>query len=301
MRRTCFAIMLVVLVAGVAIVAIPQEAEGQGTFIPVVSAAFDDSSKNADVTPGGSGNGIVKNTGTITCDSGSQTQVSASLTISAGGWGAAITPSSMTFPAGTSTRTFSITVRAPPGTSHKISQNIVVGGSWTGAEGLVGDVDQTSMIVFIDQYFKLILESDNPLTEIAPGDDLVFSMKIWNMGNDEDDFVIEIMNQKSLTDDGWTIPTVPKQTIEEKGVRPFKIQLTSPQDWTIWKNKVSALNVKVYSDKSRLTNPDAEVSMFYSLYVRQKGVYLPAYDPLIMVSGIAVAMLIFSRRRVEDL
>ncbi len=293
--------MLVVLVAAVAIIAIPQEAEGQGTIIPVVSAAFDDSSKNADVTPGGSGNGIVKNTGTISCDSGSQTQVTVALTISAGGWGAAITPSSMTFPAGTSSKPFSITVRAPPGTSHKVSQNVVVGGSWTGAEGLVGDVDSTSMIVFIDQYFKLILESDNPLTEINPGDDLTFSMKIWNMGNDEDDFVIEITNQKSLSDEGWTIPTVPKQTIEEKGVRPFKIQLTSPQDWTLWKNKVSPVNVKVYSDKSRLSNPDAEVFMMYSLYVRQKGVYLPAYDPLIMVSGIAVAMLVFSNRRMEDL
>jgi len=301
MRRICFAIMLVVLLAGLAILAVPQEAEGQ-TIIPVVQAGFDAASKSADVTPGGTANGVVQNTGTIVCNTGSQTQVSVNLQVTAGGWGAAITPSSMTFLAGSSTeQDFAITVRAPPGTSHKVSQNVVVGGSWTGAQGLVGDVDSTQMIVFIEQYFKLILESDNPLTEIAPGDDLTFAMKIWNMGNDEDDFVIEIMNQKSLTDDGWTIPTVPKQTIEEKGVRPFKIQLTSPQDWTIWKNKVSSVNVKVISEKSRLSNPDAEINMEYSLFVRQKGVYLPAYDPLIMVSGIAVAMLIFSRRRVEGL
>ncbi len=259
-----FALILFVIIFSLSMMFFIQPAEGQ-TIIPVVNAQFDDSSKTADVEPGNPSGGIVKNTGTIHCDCGSQPQVDVSLTISAGGWGAAITPSSMTFVwGGEEEKPFSVTIAAPEGTSHKVAQNVIVGGSWTGSLGLVGDVDETSMIVFVEQYFDLVLELDEP-ESIAPGGGGNISFQIFNLGNDEDDFIVDVDNLADLARDGWSIPTIGKLTIEEKGARRISIYVSAPDEEDTYHFEIT-----VTSEKSRLANPDDERSASLDVFVEVK-------------------------------
>jgi hypothetical protein len=227
-RHIVIVLAIAFALSGILVIGLSDNCAGQTTIIPVVQASNDNPSTNANVEPGNPSNGVVTNTGTITCDCGSQPQVDVDLTIEAGGWGATIVPSSMTFTwGGEDTQAYSVTVRAPPGTSHKVSQNVVVGGHWTGSLGLVGDVDESTFIIFIDQYFDLTLEQEGP-DKMKPRASGNISITIWNGGNDEDDFIIEVDNLQELANSGWKIPTVPRQTIEEKGIRPIRISITAP-------------------------------------------------------------------------
>jgi len=259
-KYVCAAVVMLVITLGMLMTA------NAGAQTPIVTASFDQSSRTANVEPGNPTNGSVSNTGVINCDVGNRSRVTVNLAVAGGNWTASISPTSQVyFTGGPTQQNFDITVHAPIGTSHKVSQNVVVGGNWTADDNSTGEIGQSSMIVFIEQYFSIEVEPVEDLK--AKGkEEITIEVTVWNDGNDEDDFILEIANQMSLTNSGWYIPTIPKLTIAEKESGDVDILLTAPS-----KSGTFDIELIVISERSRLNNPDQEKNATVTIRIKVDG------------------------------
>lgn len=293
MRRSFLGLGLMVMVTILMIGGLGDIASGQ--IMPSFTWQME-TSKNVDVSPGSSG--TVTFTGTLTVNSGSQPQLMCYLEVQVAGWGSTISPSVAVVASPEATETFqvSVTVVAPIGAPRQV-KDVVVSGRWESGAGLAGTIPNQKMVALVMPYYMMDVSSSNPTVQVNPGDAITFNLKISNQGNDQDRYRVSVANLKSLSDDGWSVPTIGTVTLLSKEEKSIQIRVETPQDWTVWKNELKGIQVVVTSEFSELAGAEVPVTYQYTLYCRQKGMYLPAYDPLILVSGIAVAMLLFGGRR----
>jgi len=268
-----------------AVLACSTVAEGQNETAHV-EAHFDHSSKNADVEPGSPTNGIVINTGYVIVTNQTEPEIFVCLNVSAGGWGAAITPSSSTegyyWHNMGEKHPFQITVRVPPGTSHKVSQTVVVGGTWSG-NVTSGNVDSTACIIFIEQYSKLIPEYE-PMVTVKAGERFSIPITFWNMGNDEDDVTLEIKNSVQLERRDWDLDTIPKQLIGEKGSIVVHIKGTAPS-----MDDVAELEIRTVG--CRLHGPSSLPPMM-TIMVTARREIRPVYDWILLVLMLGPVLVV---------
>jgi len=278
---------LILLILLILVVNLLTGAQGQNETAHV-EAHFDHSSKNADVEPGNPTNGIVINTGYVIVTNQTEPEIHVNLNVSAGGWGAAMTPSSSTSADGYywhnmgEKHPFQVTVRAPPGTSHKISQKIVVGGTWHG-NVTSGKVEPTICIIFIEQYFKLLSEYELMVT-VKAGERFSIPITFWNMGNDEDDVILEIKNSVQLERRDWDLDTIPKQTVAEKGSIVIHIEGTAPS-----MDDVAELEIRTVG--CRLHGPSSLPPMM-TIMVKARREIRPVYDWILLVLMLGPVLVV---------
>ena len=285
-------IMIMVLMLGSLFVYLPpeeneKEADAVGSAAITINLA--QKKQTAYVAPGQEG--IVTFTGEVTAQipwSPSIQYCIVSMEASAGGWVVSIPPP-LIFSKQTRTQSFAMTVQVPPETSHFTQGQLEVSGRWTYSPGrLTGTISTTSAIIVVDQYYQFSVGCEKPYVEVAPGNSLGFRVRLINEGNANDKLRMEITNLKELSDEGWTVQlSQDKFQVPEKQERILTVSVTTPVQWHPWLNEVTVINLKTISSQAESLGKASDISN-YSLYVRQRGVAIPGFEPTFAIIALAL-------------
>jgi hypothetical protein len=266
----------------------PVEA-GPLTTVQIIMNA--PATKEVDVSPGATG--VVSFTGTVEVISYSDPlPLTVSLSASVPGAAASLSPAGMVFQGSAEQeRQFQLDVTVPLLTpfmpiKFQISGTFNQGGS-------TGQCTPGEGQIIVTQFQRLTIFSELPLIETGPGTTAVFSIRVENTGNFEDEVRFEITNFDKMSDKGWTIPLLPKTTIPRLEPKVFSLPVTLPHDWTIWTDKVETIQIRVISTSS----PGESVFEDYPVFVRVRGIYIPGFEPVLVLIGLAVMAAMIKRKR----
>jgi len=212
------------------------------------------------------------------------------------GWPVVISPQTIPF-INPSTQRFQVTVIVPPSTSSLLTGNVIVTGS-AKAPGLAPIVAAASAVVTVDQYFDLTIEAESPLRQVKPGELTYNVINVYNDGNGQDTFELEIENNADLVKKQFTVLLGSTDiTVQQEEYQPVRVTVQTPQRWTLYKKDMTVLVVKITSSEARAKNE--LYSKTYPLYIYMKGYYIPGFDPFMAVVALAF-MAVAVRRGVGD-
>ncbi len=274
-------LLITIMMLGVMFVYVPNDADA--SQLTIVTTSISPASQNVDVSPGSTG--AILFSGTCKAEPYGPAPIVVSLTASMEGGGmAAVSPSSFTLSNTRDTQELSISVVVPILISRQSMIKVRLTGTFQ--QGVAADsVGPSEAQVIILQYYKFIVFSETPYQEVSPGDAIVFSLRVENLGNGQDTLVTTAENQDELVKAGWTLAPIPKLTLEEKQIRQVSYTIQTPQKWTIWQNKIYMIELRMLSEGAIVEE--------YPLFVRSKGVYIPGFEPLftiIILVGMAFVM-----------
>jgi hypothetical protein len=210
------------------------------------------------------------------------------------GWPVVISPTTIPYIIATTER-FTVTVIVPPGTSSLQTGNVIVTGS-AKAPGLSPIVASATAVVTVAQYYKLRIEAESPLREVKPGELTYNVVNVYNDGNGQDTFELEIENNKDLVKSQWTVLLGSTDiSVQQEEYSPVRITAQTPQNWRIWAKEIHTIVVKVTSGEARAKN--LLYSKSYPLFIYMRGYYIPGFDPFMVVLAFAFVAVVFKRRQ----
>ena len=246
--------------------------------------------REVDVSPGSTG--VVSFSGTVSVTYiNTAVPLMVSLSASVPGAPASLSPAGMIFQGtGDNERQFVLDVTVPQLTLRQ-SIKFRVDGTWNQG-GTSGQCIPGEGQVQVLQFQRLTVYSELPLIETGPGTQAVFSIRVENTGNFEDEVRWEYINLEKFSDKGWTIPLLPKTTVPRLEPKVFSLPITLPHDWTIWIDKVETIQIRVISTSS------AGESVFedYPIFVRVRGIYIPGFEPAFALMAIAFIAVVIKRK-----
>jgi len=287
MRRNTVTLSVVFVMIFFCILFVPSNATA--VYENSLALYFDDPKvKEVDVSPAANGTAVFS--GILKVSAEVKMEVSLSVTVEGEGtenWGASITPSFIECWSGTHDISVYVAVKAPPETDHKIHGEIIVdvkGLSWS--PGTPYFYAHSSLLVNVNPYYKFSITSSTPYKEIGPHAFTTLDIGVRNFGNTKvNDLVISIENEDDL--DGWML-LLPASGLDIEGreSKIVSIKVETPRDWTLWEDDVQRIVIKVESET-------AGTSETYTMYISQKGTYIPGFDPMftiIILSMIAIVL-----------
>jgi hypothetical protein len=278
------------LVSSAMFIFIPKPAEADLiTQVEIIINA--PASREVDVSPGSTG--VVSFTGTVSVTYiNTAVPLMVALSASVPGASASLAPAGMIFQGtGDNEQQFVLDITVPLLTLRQPIKFSVTGTWQQGATSGMCIEGQGQVQVL--QFQRLTVYSELPLIETGPGTQAVFSIRVENTGNFEDEIRWEVPNLEKFSDKGWTIPQLPKTTVPRLEPKIFSLPITLPHDWTIWTDRVETVQLKVVSTSS------AGESVFeeYPIFVRVRGIYIPGFEPAFAILGLAFMAVIIKRRR----
>ncbi|MEW6069266.1 MAG: choice-of-anchor T family protein [Candidatus Thermoplasmatota archaeon] len=209
------------------------------------------------------------------------------------GWSVAVSPAMVKHTAGVHTDYINVVVMAPPEASHAVPLTIKIQSYTCRIEaGLRYYGASITLSVSVKPYYRLAIECSAPYQEIAPGKEVAFGLRINNLGNTDDYFRFEILNRDELGAAGWYIPAeISTIKVLEKRDGNLTVKLIAPRDWTLWRDDVVRLDVKIISDTSK-----GAVSETFYLYVRQRGTYIPGFDSILLIIALTLVAIIAKKK-----
>jgi hypothetical protein len=299
-RAGIFLIMLLML--GSIFVYLPKEAdEVEAVGSPAITIQITQPKQTAYVAPGE--DGIVTFTGTVVAqipwDPNVQYLV-VTLTADAGGWPVS-NPPALTFSRATKQQPFTLSVQVPIETSKTTQGQLSVSGRWSYSPGITGGtITPATAIIVVDQYYQFSVGCEKPYVQVQPGSSLGFRLRLINEGNANDRLRVEVQNLKELADKGWTIQlSQDKFAVPEKQEKVLTVSVTTPVKWNVWKNDVTTIQIRIISAQAEGLGKVSDIAD-YSLYVRQKGVSIPGFEPafaIIALAMISVMIFGFAKRK----
>lgn len=286
-----FALLTGIILIGMIIGASPAKAS---PYIPSAVLTFDESSKVIDASPGADRTVIFN--ATLTSDCATAYTVSLEVdekSIIPLGWSVAVSPSGVRHESGPHTDYISVIVRAPPEESYAETATIViqsytsradVGFSYYGGSGAVS--------ASVKPFYRISIACDKPYQEVSPGTEMYFNILVTNLGNINDIFKIEISNIDDFP--GWVIqPENSTVSVPEKSAQTARIKILTPHEWTLWKDDVARMDIKVTSTVSSDVSP---VYGEYSVYLRQRGTYIPGFDTVFIIVALGLIAVILKKK-----
>lgn len=174
-----------------------------------------------------------------------------------------------------------------------------------------------SLIVGYNPYTEIALSSPQPIERTAPDRELPFIINIYNYGNSR--VIVDLTTEKEPGKWRYVIspPTVviePKQSGDETfPYATVTVTLTSPHgtaisyhnDWEDFAIKAKARSEAPYYEYQggrwvRRTDEIDLITTYEStayFLAKNKGFYVPGFDAIIMIAGISLAGLIFTRKK----
>jgi hypothetical protein len=154
--------------------------------------------------------------------------------------------------------------------------------------------------VTVDQYFKARIEAEAPLREVSPGDLTYNVVNVYNDGNGQDTFELEIVNNKELVDRQFTILLgSTDMSISQGEYSPLRVTVQTPQEWRLYAKEIHTIIVRVVSAEARSDN--LLYSKEYPIFIYMKGTYVPGFDAffgiIALAGAVAVANVSLSRRK----
>jgi hypothetical protein len=276
---------------------VSEDAEALGQPIVTVRFHEGESEQIANVRPGEHGTVIFPGTVEARIPAGSNTQdvvvyLSGSTTNT---WPVVVNPPTIQVDPG-GEAPFQVTVAVPPETSYYVEDQLTITGTATTFPlGLNYNIQGTTGTIRIQQFYKFALSCDKPYREIAPTEQTVFNIKIWNYGNGRDTFNINIPNYNTLVSNGWNIQ-LERYTIYvmEKTPETVKVTIQSPVKFNHWINEVTQVKVDVVS-KQQLELEATSFTETYPLAIRQRGFSLPGFDPIFVIMSFAFITVFLGR------
>jgi hypothetical protein len=210
------------------------------------------------------------------------------------GWPVVLSPSTIAY-INPGTQRFMVTVIVPPSTSSLLTGNVIVSGS-AKAPGLSPIVAQASAVVTVSQYFDLTIEAESPLRQVKPGELTYNVINVYNDGNGQDTFELEIENNENLVKNQFTVLLGSTDiTVQQEEYQVVRVTVQTPQQWTLYTKDMVAVIVKVTSSEARAKN--VLYSKTYPLYLYMKGYYIPGFDPFLVVLAMAFLAVTFKVRQ----
>ena len=210
-------------------------------------------------------------------------------------------PGSITVAAGDTT-TFEVVVRGEDQMTEG-SRQVTVSARVDQANGAPCPTctsQTTSLLVVVKQFPMLRIQADEPFKQLRPKVDYIFEFKIYNDGNNRDQFIIAVNNRDDLADAGFQISLPEVNTWIESKAPPQKmrVMMRTPKKQG-WSDHYYQLDFKTTSEHSiRSGGVEMSQTQMITLYIR--GVYLPGFQliPSLMMLGLAAAFV--AKRRNED-
>lgn len=280
-----------IMILGVMLITVPEKTSASPNPVPALTVKLDPPQQEATVSE--SVKGSAQFTGSVKVDKLPVERIVVGITSSVdAGWQSSCSPSSIVI-TDTNEHTFGVTVVVPENQPAG-----VVGGLKVEAQGRGGGfvvTQQSTVIITVKPYYRLMIESDVPYREISPGSQAFFSFKVWNVGNAVDSFELEIVNLKDLVNDHWTVTLSTTQVAKVPlgEYRTVRITAQSPRDWTIWKSKPSVVNVKATSLNAKETQ--SIITGNFPMYAYEKGFYIPGFDPMFLLVALGICAVFVAR------
>ncbi len=157
----------------------------------------------------------------------------------------------------------------------------------------------TNVMVVVKQFALLRVQAEEPFRQLRPKVDYVFEFKIYNDGNNRDQFMIGVDNREDLEDKGFQISLPETNTWIESKAPPetMRVMMRTPKKQG-WSDTYYQLTFCAVSDHSLRSSLDVALAMTQcqqvTIYIR--GVYLPGFllIPSLLMLGLAAA---FTARR----
>ena len=228
-----------------------EEAEAAPNPIPLLSLALFPPQLQAKITSSQLGAVTFGGNATVEKIQGIE-RVAVTLTaVVSTGWPVVISPQTIPF-INPGTKKFHVTVIVPPSTSSLLTGAVRIDGS-AKAPGLAPVVAAASGVVTVSQYFKLRIEAESPLRQVKPGELTYNTVNVYNDGNGQDTFELEIENIEDLVDDQFTVLLGSTDiTVPQDEYQPVRLTVQTPQQWTRYKKEMSAFILKVTSSEARV-------------------------------------------------
>lgn len=271
-----------------------EEAEAAPNPIPILSLSLFPSQLQAKVTQSQLGAVTFGGNATVEKIQGIERVTVTLQAVVNTGWPVVLSPQTMPF-INPTTQRFQVTVIVPPATSSLLTGNVIVTGS-AKAPGLSPIVAAASAVVTVSQYFKLRIEAESPLRQVKPGELTYNVVNVYNDGNGQDTFELEIENNKDLVKKQFTVLLGSTDiTVQQDEYQPVRVTVQTPQKWTLYKKEMNTFILKVTSSEARAKN--LLYVKTYPLYIYMKGYYIPGFDPFMAILAIAFIAVIFKRRQ----
>jgi len=273
----------------------PEEAEAAQ---PVASIKLDTNEEIARVGPGETG--IVIFTGLVDVNMigpGQSVQMIVVTLEADAGWPATVSPSTLYFEASQmgQSKAFSVTVKVPNFTSFAMSGKLTVSGTVRTMPGapMYSTASPAMGIITIKPYFMLTVSCEKPYIEVNPADALNFKLRIKNDGNTKDRITMEITNMDDLR--GWVVTLGTRSLfLEENKEDVINIAITTTQDWTLYRNRVTKVDITVKSVTS-LDHSSQPETQYYTFFIRDKGIYVPGFEPMFAIMALAIVAIAMKR------
>jgi hypothetical protein len=158
-----------------------------------------------------------------------------------------------------------------------------------------------NLMVVVKQFSMLRVQAEEPFKQLRPKVDYVFEFKIYNDGNNRDQFIIDVANRDELSDAGFQISLPETNTWIESKAPPQKmrVMMRTPKKQG-WSDHYYQLDFRATSQHSVQTGGVLmQQTQMVTLYIR--GVYLPGFEllPSMMMLGLAAAVIGARNREFE--
>jgi hypothetical protein len=163
---------------------------------------------------------------------------------------------------------------------------------------LTGSVEPVEIFIYIDQFYEYRVTSDYSFIQTSPGGEFDIDLEITNEGNGDDEVTIDIDRRDEMEERGWAfVFDVTKWDVPHQQTIKIPIHVATPRRWDGYRDKVAVIRFNVYSEQAIMNNAVSEQAS-YSIFIRQRGVSLPGFEPLLMLLAVfLVSILAFHKRR----
>lgn len=287
--RLSVGIIIVVMLVSTLLVFVPKEVNAQYEYGVTIEISGE-AEKLVDVRPGYPGTQFLTFTVTNTGTGNTWERVELTSTVSAG-WQSAPSPSIMILNQGQSKECI-VFVSANRNEIAPFQTFVELRGEAT--DGSTGPQKTPSPgtavgVLNIEQYSLIMFDAVTPYQKIGPGKENVFSFKVTNIGNGQDQLKFEIANQEELMDKGWTV-VQPDDLVINPGGKKETILLSVRTPKGLWKDEVHTIQIIA---KSKIQTKYTEDS-FTTVWVR--GVYIPGFDPMFTIMAIGMIAIVFKKK-----
>ncbi|MDI6707841.1 MAG: hypothetical protein QMD21_03420 [Candidatus Thermoplasmatota archaeon] len=209
-------------------------------------------------------------------------------------WSVAISPSRFTALAGTHKLPVHVHVHVPPRTKESTVGKITVIVDVIPLGRLEPEFKlKYQLTVAIKPYYKSAIICSKPYSELPPGKEHYFNIQITNLGNGIDVFTVGVTNQNEFEELGWFVDKSSSSVQLPSGATgSVSIKVVPLREWSLWKDNIMKLDLKVVSLISQ-----EEVYDTLSVFIRQRGTYIPGFESTLAIICLALVAVMLKRSK----
>jgi hypothetical protein len=248
------AVLIVAIVLGSALflqvpLPVAEEVEAAPNPIPILSLSLFPSQLQAHITQAQLGAVTFGGNATVEKIQGIERVIVTLTAVVSTGWPVVLSRQTIPF-INPGTAPFQVTVIVPPSTSSLLTGNVIVSGM-AKAPALSPIPAAASAVVTVNQFFDLTIEAESPLRQVKPGELTYNVVNVYNEGNGQDTFELEIENNEDLVKKQFTVLLGSTDiTVQQDEYQPVRVTVQTPQEWTAYTKDMIVMTVKVTSSEA---------------------------------------------------